>query len=130
VLAWGSSLGGLVTAELVERHPDRIAGALPMCGVLAGGLPLWDRFEDMRSALTTLLGRGPFLRVAGPTAAAGRLRAMLDAAQETPQGRARIALVAALGDLPAGRGRARPGRADPRPERPRTTPCCATSSST
>ena len=110
VLAWGSSLGGLVTAELVERHPDRIAGALPMCGVLAGGLPLWDRFEDMRSALTTLLGPGPVLRVTGPTAAAGRLRAVLDAAQETPQGRARIALVAALGDLPgwAGAGTPRP----------------------
>jgi pimeloyl-ACP methyl ester carboxylesterase len=110
VLAWGSSLGGLVTAELVERHPDRIAGALPMCGVLAGGVPLWDRFEDMRAALTTLLGPGPVLRVAGPTAAAGRLRTMLDAAQETPQGRARIALVAALGDLPgwAGAGTPRP----------------------
>lgn len=110
VLAWGSSLGGLVTAELVERHPDRIAGALPMCGVLAGGVPLWDRFQDVQSALTTLLGPGPYLRVAGPTAAAGRLRAMLDTAQETPGGRARIALVAALGDLPgwAGAGTPRP----------------------
>ena len=114
VLAWGSSLGGLVTAELVERHPDRIAGALPMCGVLAGGVPLWDRFEDMRAALTTLLGPGgPSCASAGPTAAAGRLRTMLDAAQETPQGRARIALVAALGDLPgwAGAGTPRPSGA-------------------
>jgi pimeloyl-ACP methyl ester carboxylesterase len=108
VLAWGSSLGGLVTAELVERHPDRIAGALPMCGVLAGGVPLWDRFQDVQSAITTLLGPGPFLRVAGPAAAAGRLRAMLDTAQETPQGRARIALVAALGGLPGWTGAGTP----------------------
>jgi pimeloyl-ACP methyl ester carboxylesterase len=110
VLAWGSSLGGLVTAELVEQHPDRIAGALPMCGVLAGGVRLWDTYQDMQSALPTLLGRGAFLRAAGPAAAAGRLRSLLDAAQETPQGRARIALVAALGDLPgwAGAGTPRP----------------------
>ena len=110
VLAWGSSLGGLVTAELVEQHPDRIAGALPMCGVLAGGVRLWDTFQDMQSALTTLLGPGAVLRVAGPAAAAARLRYLLDAAQETPEGRARIALVAALGGLPgwAGAGTPRP----------------------
>ena len=39
VYAWGESLGGLVTAELAERHPDWVAGSAPLCGVLAGAEP-------------------------------------------------------------------------------------------
>jgi pimeloyl-ACP methyl ester carboxylesterase len=33
---WGESLGGLVTEMLAEKHPDWIAGAAPLCGVLGG----------------------------------------------------------------------------------------------
>src|SRR5438132_1158885 len=32
VVAWGDSMGGLITAGLVQLHPDRFAGAIPMCG--------------------------------------------------------------------------------------------------
>src|SRR4051794_16460690 len=38
MIAWGDSLGGLVTAGLVQRYPGRFAGALPICGVLMGGV--------------------------------------------------------------------------------------------
>lgn len=37
-IAWAHSLGGLVTAMLIDRYPQRFAAALPMCGVLGGGV--------------------------------------------------------------------------------------------
>lgn len=36
VLAWGNSLGGLITQTLAEERPGLIEGAAPLCGVLAG----------------------------------------------------------------------------------------------
>ena len=45
-IAWGSSLGGLVTAALLERSPDRFDGGLSLCGVLAGGVGLWNTYLD------------------------------------------------------------------------------------
>jgi hypothetical protein len=41
VLAWGDSLGGLITAVLAQQNPN-IDGALPMCGALAGANPNLD----------------------------------------------------------------------------------------
>src|SRR5215218_8112386 len=41
-IAWGDSLGGMITAGLVQRYPGRFAGALPMCGVLMGGVAVWN----------------------------------------------------------------------------------------
>src|SRR5579864_4055993 len=37
-IAWGHSLGGIITAGLIQRFPDRFNAALPMCGVLSGGV--------------------------------------------------------------------------------------------
>src|SRR5690348_16200544 len=42
-IAWGHSLGGIITAGLVQRNPQRFDAALPMCGVLAGGLGTWNQ---------------------------------------------------------------------------------------
>jgi len=36
VLAWGNSLGGLITQTLAERRPRLVDGSAPLCGVLAG----------------------------------------------------------------------------------------------
>ncbi len=36
VVAWGASLGGLVTQTLAERRPELVDGVAPLCGVLAG----------------------------------------------------------------------------------------------
>jgi len=107
-IAWGHSLGGIITAGLIQTHPDRFDAALPMCGVLAGGVATWNTALDSAFAFQTLLA-GNTLQVvnitdpgtnlafaeevlAGPDGAHG--------AQSTPQGRARIALVSALGDGP------------------------------
>ncbi|MGH3174954.1 MAG: hypothetical protein ACRDPF_13950, partial [Streptosporangiaceae bacterium] len=35
-IAWGHSLGGIITAGLIQRYPSRFSAALPMCGVLSG----------------------------------------------------------------------------------------------
>ena len=41
-IAWGHSLGGIITAGLIQRAPERFYAALPMCGVLSGGVSPWN----------------------------------------------------------------------------------------
>jgi pimeloyl-ACP methyl ester carboxylesterase len=101
-IAWGHSLGGIITAGLVQRYPQRFDAALPMCGVLAGGVGTWNQALDSAFAFNLLLGGGA-LQVVHITNPGGNLTAAesdLAAAQATPQGRARLALAAALGDIP------------------------------
>src|SRR5262249_33146396 len=45
-IAWGHSLGGIITAGLIQRYPGRFTAALPMCGVLAGGVAAWNAALD------------------------------------------------------------------------------------
>jgi pimeloyl-ACP methyl ester carboxylesterase len=103
VIAWGGSLGGIITAGLVQLYPDRFAGAIPICGVLAGGVASWNAGLDAAYAFKTLLAPTSQLQLVGitsPQANAQLAAQIFGAASSTPQGQARIALVAALGDLP------------------------------
>jgi pimeloyl-ACP methyl ester carboxylesterase len=102
-IAWGHSLGGMVTAGLIERYPDRFDAALPMCGVLSGGVATWNTALDFGFAFKTLLAPGSGLQVVNIADPLGNLllaEQMLTIAQTTAQGRARLALVAALADGP------------------------------
>jgi pimeloyl-ACP methyl ester carboxylesterase len=101
-IAWGHSLGGIITAGLIQRNPDRFNGALPMCGVLSGGVATWNTALDSAFAFNTLIaGNGlQIVNIADPGLNFERAEAFLAAAQATPQGRARLALVSALGDGP------------------------------
>jgi pimeloyl-ACP methyl ester carboxylesterase len=102
-IAWGHSLGGMITAGLIQRYPDRFDAALPMCGVLSGGVATWNTALDSVFAFTTLLAPGSGLQLVNIADPLGNLHlaeAVLAAAQATPQGRARLALVSALGDGP------------------------------
>ena len=54
-LAWGQSYGGFVTTAIAERHADRIAGSLSLCGLLQGGVANWNSTLDPVFALKTLL---------------------------------------------------------------------------
>ncbi len=54
-IAWGHSLGGIITAGLVQLNPGRFNGALPMCGVLAGGVGTWNQALDGAFAFQVLL---------------------------------------------------------------------------
>src|SRR5690349_8367675 len=105
VVAWGDSMGGLITTGLLQRHPRQLAGGLAMCGVLGGAVSFWDTSLDLGVAFKTLIA--PRLELTGirdPQANVAAARAALAAAQRTPAGRARIALAAALIGLPGGRG--------------------------
>jgi pimeloyl-ACP methyl ester carboxylesterase len=102
-IAWGHSLGGIITAGLIQRYPERFDAALPMCGVLSGGVATWNTALDGAFAFKTLLDTQNTLQLVNITNPGGNLgasEALLNAAQATPQGRARIALSAALSDLP------------------------------
>ena len=100
-IAWGHSLGGIITAGLIQRYPSRFDAALPMCGVLSGGVATWNTALDAAFAFKTLVA--PSVTVTGisnPGANLSAADAAATAAQQTPQGRARLSLVAALGDTP------------------------------
>jgi pimeloyl-ACP methyl ester carboxylesterase len=102
-IAWGHSLGGIITAGLLQDAPRRFTAALPMCGVLAGGVGTWNQALDSAFAIQRLLGAGTGLQVVNitnPPANLGLAEQLLAAAQATPLGRARIALAGALGDVP------------------------------
>src|SRR5258707_7748941 len=102
-IAWGHSLGGIITAGLIQRFPDRFDAALPMCGVLSGGVATWNQALDGALAFQTLVAFGSGLQVVHITNPATNFvisEQQLAIAQATPQGRARIALAAALGDPP------------------------------
>jgi pimeloyl-ACP methyl ester carboxylesterase len=102
-IAWGHSLGGIITAGLIQRHPERFDAALPMCGVLSGGVATWNTALDSEFAFKTLLARGTGLQlvnIANPAANLDIAEVALAEAQATAQGQARIALVGALGDTP------------------------------
>jgi len=101
-VAWGDSLGGIITAGLVQLYPERFTGALPMCGVLAGGVGTWNQALDGAFAFNVLLAQSklPVVRITDPNGTFNKAEAILQAAQNSAQNRARIALVAALGDIP------------------------------
>ncbi len=100
-IAWGHSLGGIITAGLIQRYPNRFQAALPMCGVLSGGVATWNTAADAAFAFQQLID--PSVSVVNITNPGANLTGALEAAaaaQQTKQGRARLALVAALGDTP------------------------------
>ncbi len=104
-IAWGHSLGGMITAGLIQRNPHRFTAALPMCGVLAGGPGVWNQGLDSEFAFLTLQAPGAF-KLANFTDRAdaadnfAKALAVFGAAQADAKGRAHIALAAALADVP------------------------------
>ena len=100
-VAWGHSLGGIITAGLLQDYPNRFDAGLPMCGVLAGGVATWNTALDGAFAFQKLIDpKVQLVNITDPTTNLEGAEAAVAAAQQTPQGRARLALVAALGDTP------------------------------
>jgi pimeloyl-ACP methyl ester carboxylesterase len=108
-IAWGHSLGGMITAGLIQRNPERFAGAIPMCGVLAGGVGVWNQGLDAEFVLKTLAPEplAAALQLVnitnigfGSTSNFAIAEGVAFQEQSTAQGRARLALVAAIGDTP------------------------------
>lgn len=103
VIAIGASLGGIITAGLVQDYPGRFAAAIPLCGVLAGGVAAWNTGLDGAYAFKTLIAPSSTLQlvhISDPAANLALANGLIAQALQTPIGQARIALMAALSDLP------------------------------
>ncbi|WP_405772824.1 alpha/beta hydrolase [Streptomyces sp. NBC_01538] len=118
-LAVGSSMGGLVNAQLARDGGGRIDGALGQCGLVAGATDLENYQLDAEYTLARLLLPAQDVKLvrfgtaAEAAATADLLTKAVTAAQATPQGRARIALAAAFLNLPAwAPGKDRPAPTD------------------
>ena len=103
IIAIGASLGGIITAGLIQDDANRFAGGISLCGVLGGGISTWNSGLDAAYAFKTLLAPNSPLQVVDITdpKANAKLAGDLEAqAIQTPAGRARMALVAALANIP------------------------------
>jgi pimeloyl-ACP methyl ester carboxylesterase len=100
-IAWGHSLGGIITAGLIQDYPTLFNAALPMCGVLSGGVATWNTALDGAFAFQQLIDpKIQIVNIKNPAANLTLGEQAVAAAQATPQGRARLALVSALDDTP------------------------------
>jgi hypothetical protein len=106
VIAYGQSGGGATARALVQEMPHSVDGAVAMSTPGSGQVSLLNQALDATFAAKALLAPGnDALVLVGLPADRARLEAawrrVLAAAQETGEGRARIALAAALAQLPA-----------------------------
>lgn len=103
VLAWGSSMGGLVSTALAERHGNRIDGVLTMCASSGGALGMMNTGLDGAWTFLTLMAPNTGIHVvdiANDQTNGALVREWLSTALESPEGRARVALASVLGGLP------------------------------
>ncbi len=104
VLAFGTSMGGLVSALEAQDSRGRIDGALTTCGGVAGGVSLSQYQLQGEYAIAELLG-DPATRLTGLDAdsaasTSATLTADAQRAQRTPAGQARLALAMAFLNIP------------------------------
>jgi pimeloyl-ACP methyl ester carboxylesterase len=100
-IAWGHSLGGIITAGLIQDNPKRFTAAMPMCGVLSGGVATWNTGLDAAFAFQKLIDPSvQVVNIANPIGNLAAAETAVAKAQQTKQGRARLALAAALSDTP------------------------------
>lgn len=104
VVAWGASMGGLTSVALLEQHPDSFDAALPLCGSIGGAVPMLNQSLDATFALKTLLAPGDdrlvLTEVSDEAQRQAAFAEVLEEAQQTPEGRARISLAATVGQIP------------------------------
>ena len=103
VIAWGMSMGALVSTALAEQTPKRVDGALALCGSIGGAVGMMNMGLDGAYAFRTLLAPDSYIRLVAiddDRANAGRVGKVLAEAQASPAGRARVALAAVLAGLP------------------------------
>lgn len=105
-IAWGLSIGGAITGYLVNAHPDLFAGEVAICPYrLEGSIGNFNERLDHMFVLKTLLGFDhPLVNIGFGTGQRTRYLAreteVLDAAQQSAAGRARLALAEAMVNTP------------------------------
>jgi pimeloyl-ACP methyl ester carboxylesterase len=103
VIAWGNSMGGLVSTALAERPAAPVDGALAMCASIGGAVGMMNMALDGGYAFKTLIAPESAIRlvdVDDDRLNADRVAQALNAANAAPAGRARVALAAVLGGIP------------------------------
>ncbi len=103
VLAFGTSMGGLISALEDESNPyGRVDGSFTTCGIVGGGIQLNNYQLDGEYTMSKLLAPGVPIKLVrftgGPPeglATGQQLDALAQQAQTTAQGRARLALAMA-----------------------------------
>ena len=106
VLAFGTSMGGLISALEAQDGAGLINGALTTCGIVAGGINLNEYQLFGEYALAQLLLPGQQVQLVGfagvnqALATAATLQAAAAQAQQTSAGRARLALALAYINTP------------------------------
>ncbi len=104
VLAFGTSMGGLVSALEAQQGRGKIDGALTTCGIVAGAVNLNNYQLDGEYAIAHLLLPGqnvPLVNLgANAFATATTLANAAAAAQQTAAGQARLALAMAFINVP------------------------------
>jgi len=97
----GQSGGGHVALAFAEQHPDRVDGVVATCA----HTPMWLMNSELDAWFVLQKLIAPNLQIVDLPADLSGLttawRAALSAAQQTPIGRARIALATTVGQLPA-----------------------------
>jgi hypothetical protein len=107
VIALGTSMGGLVSALEAQDGRGRVDGSLTTCGIVAGGVNLNEFQLAGEYAIAQLLLPGQDVQLTGfaddgtALGTAAQLTAAATAAQQTPEGRARLALALAFLNAPA-----------------------------
>ena len=104
--AFGTSMGGLISALEDQDSNGRLKGALTTCGIVAGANNLNQYQLDGEYAIAKLLAPSESIQLVNFTGTgfpnpqalgtAAQLNAAAAAAQSTPQGRARLALAMAF----------------------------------
>lgn len=117
VIAWGSSMGGLVTTALAEQRGSGIDGGVAMCASIGGALGMMNMALDGAYAFRTLIAPDADIRIVDvddDRANGQRVAAALAKAMQTPEGRARVALAGVLAGIPGWTSRdgAEPAAAD------------------
>ncbi|MCP3729602.1 alpha/beta hydrolase [Sphingomonas sp. MG17] len=111
VIAWGNSMGGLVSTALAEQRGAGIDGALAMCASIGGAVGMMNMALDGAYAFRTLVAPDKGIRLVGiddDRVNGKRVGDALAEAVKTPEGRARVALAGVLAGIPGWTSRDKP----------------------
>jgi pimeloyl-ACP methyl ester carboxylesterase len=103
VLAWGTSMGGLISVALTEQQPQCIHGGLALCSSIGGSVGMMNMALDGAFAFKTLISPDSAIRLVDTRDDRANARLVSEAlvvAQATATGRARTALAGVLAGIP------------------------------
>jgi pimeloyl-ACP methyl ester carboxylesterase len=118
-IQYGCSGGGYVTLAMAEKHPDVINGAISFNARGTGGMAVANTWLDLPFTLKSLLAPGSDLLVAPVPQSAlpgayDAWKQVMEKAQQTPEGRARIALAVAVSQWPTWGAISKPPKEKPK----------------